>query len=399
MKCLNINNVPSELYKRETLSGKVQLKSPKSVWVSCHGVWLFLLYQLLCGRGVLISMSRWRATFTSRWNTSEEDIIPIHEVDTIFVLTNVAQISNVIVSDFFLRLVQMTPCLFGSKMSDWFRLGWSAVARSNSSRFMILLCLILARPISATLTNFAKYLTKKLETELYSDLIWIPLVRMERPRGAAKFRQTTTGAQLRRKREERGQVSFTLHQITHPSHSCQPQTKPPFSCTTFSDHLFFMRQISRARRCPWVTTRGSSLGTWTTTTQVRGPVLGPTFADLGQLSGIERARRGAEVELNSIELELKTDSELKTRRWRCGRWWEKRGGGEKRRRRREERQLGEGGRSLSHEHSQQVGSHSYSYVMKMKTTSSAQSWPSLKVAIVTSQICWHWGSPQSGDGD
>ena len=119
MICLNINNVPSELYKRETLSGKVQLKSPKSVWVSCHGVWLFLLYQLLCGRGVLISMSRWRATFTSRWNTSEEDIIPIHEVDTIFVLTNVAQISNVIVSDFFLRLVQMTPCLFGSKMSDF----------------------------------------------------------------------------------------------------------------------------------------------------------------------------------------------------------------------------------------------------------------------------------------
>ena len=239
MKCLNINNVPSELYKRETLSGKVQLKSPKSVWVSCHGVWLFLLYQLLCGRGVLISMSRWRATFTSRWNTSEEDIIPIHEVDTIFVLTNVAQISNVIVSDFFLRLYQMTRCLFGSKVSDWFRFGWSTVARSNSSRFMILLCLILARPISATLTNFAKYLTKKLETELYSDLIWIPLVRMERPRGAAKFRQTTTGAQLRRKREERGQVSFTLHQITHPSHSCQPHVKPPFSCATFSDRPFF----------------------------------------------------------------------------------------------------------------------------------------------------------------
>ena len=160
MKCLNINNVPSELYKRETLSGKVQLKSPKSVWVSCHGVWLFLLYQLLCGRGVLISMSRWRATFTSRWNTSEEDIIPIHEVDTIFVLTNVAQISNVIVSDFFLRLYQMTRCLFGSKVSDWFRFAWSTVARSNSSRSMILLCLILARPISATLTNFAKYLTK-----------------------------------------------------------------------------------------------------------------------------------------------------------------------------------------------------------------------------------------------
>ena len=142
---------------------------------------------------------------------------------------------------------------------------------------------------------------------------------MERPRGAAKFRQTTTGAQLRRKREERGQVSFTLHQITHPSHSCQPQTKPPFSCATFSDHPFFMRNISRARRSPWVTTRGSSHGTWTTTTQVRDPVLGPTFVDLGQLSGIERARRGGEVELNSIELELKTDSELKTRRWRCGR--------------------------------------------------------------------------------
>ena len=35
---------------------------------------------------------------------------------------------------------------------------------------MILLCLILARPISATLTNFAKYLMKKLETVLRSNL-------------------------------------------------------------------------------------------------------------------------------------------------------------------------------------------------------------------------------------
>ena len=93
----------------------------------------------------------------------------------------------------------------------------------------------------------------------------------------------------------------------------------PFPAPHFQTTLFFKRNISRARRSPWVTTRGSSHGTWTTTTQVRDPVLGPTFADPGQLSGIERARRGAEVELNSIELELKTDSELKTRRWRCGR--------------------------------------------------------------------------------
>ena len=144
---------------------------------------------------------------------------------------------------------------------------------------------------------------------------------MERPRGAAKFRQTTTGAQLRRKREERGQVSFTLHQITHTplsflSTSCQATL---FMHHIFRPPLFFMRHICRARRCPWVTTRGSSRETLTTTTQVRGPVLGPTFADLGQLSGIERARRGGEVQLNSIELELKSDSELKTRRWRCGR--------------------------------------------------------------------------------
>ena len=93
----------------------------------------------------------------------------------------------------------------------------------------------------------------------------------------------------------------------------------PFHAPHFQATTFFMRHISRARRCPWVTTRGSSRGTWTTTTQVRDPVLGPTFADLGQLSGIERARRGGEVQLNSIELELKSDSELKTRRWRCGR--------------------------------------------------------------------------------
>ena len=93
----------------------------------------------------------------------------------------------------------------------------------------------------------------------------------------------------------------------------------PFHAPHFQTTLFFIHHISRARRSPWVTTRGSSRGTLTTTTQVRGPVLGPTFADLGQLSGIERARRGGEVQLNSIEMELKTDNELKTRRWRCGR--------------------------------------------------------------------------------
>ena len=243
MKCFNINNVPSELYKRETLSGKVQLKSPKSVWVSCHGVWLFLLYQLLCGRGVLISMSRWRATFTSRWNTSEEDIIPIHEVDTIFVLTNVAQISNVIVSDFFLRLYQMTPCLFGSKMSDWFRLGWSAVARSNSSRFMILLCLILARPISATLTNFAKYLTKKLETELYSDVFEFPLSGwnvLEVRRSSGRRRQEHSWGGKGRK--EAKSVSPCIKSHTppipvnlKPSH---PFPAPHFQTTLFSCAIF-----------------------------------------------------------------------------------------------------------------------------------------------------------------
>ena len=112
----------------------------------------------------------------------------------------------------------------------------------------------------------------------------------------------------------------------HPAsnHTPLPFLSTSNQATLFMRHifrppLFFMRHICRARRCPWVTTRGSSRETWTTTTQVRGPVLGPTFADPGQLSGIERARRGGEVQLNSLELELKTDNELKTRRWRCGR--------------------------------------------------------------------------------
>ena len=55
---------------------------------------------------------------------------------------------------------------------------------------------------------------------------------MERQRGGAKFRQTTTGAQLRRKREERGQVSFTPSNPIlkiHPSHFTPSNYTPTLS--------------------------------------------------------------------------------------------------------------------------------------------------------------------------
>ena len=183
---------------------------------------------------------------------------------------------------------------------------------------MILLCLILARPISATLTNFAKYLTKKLETVLRSNLN--SPCQDGTSSGCGEVPpdddRSTAAEEKGGKRPSQFHPASNHTPLPFLSTSCQATL---FMRNIFRPPLFFMRHICRARRCPWVTTRGSSRGTWTTTTQVRGPVLGPTFADLGQLSGIERARRGGEVQLNSIELELKTDSELKTRRWRCGR--------------------------------------------------------------------------------
>ena len=64
------------------------------------------------------------------------------------------------------------------------------------------------RLVCVHITVHMTYVAFKL-MNIYEDWIWISISRMERQRGGAKFRQTTTGAQLRRKREERGQVSFT----------------------------------------------------------------------------------------------------------------------------------------------------------------------------------------------
>ena len=97
--------------------------------------------------------------------------------------------------------VQMTFCFWGWNCPE------ASLSQIGRRPFQIQNVTDL-RLVCVHITVHMTYVAFKL-MNIYEDWIWISISRMERQRGGAKFRQTTTGAQLRRKREERGQVSFT----------------------------------------------------------------------------------------------------------------------------------------------------------------------------------------------
>ena len=128
------------------------------------------------------------------------DIISIHDLD---------HEPHVELSDSFVVFpplclvfdVQMTFCFWGWNCPE------ASLSQIGRRPFQIQNVTDL-RLVCVHITVHMTYVAFKL-MNIYEDWIWISICRMERQRGGAKFRQTTTGAQLRRKREERGQVSFT----------------------------------------------------------------------------------------------------------------------------------------------------------------------------------------------